>query len=559
MWRTAARTTFGTTRRRTAVLVAGASAVAIFNHSLTQKVQNDEPAPTTPARRNERFATVLSDQDILDKLVGYSWGSGGTSNTGASSSDSAGSRYPTENSVLSGVALRDLVLHEQLNALVDASGDVYRFSSSSTTPTCVLKGKDIKRIAISGSRIFALSHNGQIFSLDISSSETTSKAQPASWLSYFWATPDNRVLMTSTPLASRERFTSLSAGRDHLVALTTSGRTFTHPVTYNANSHGQLGTRKVQVATSTSSQNGDSPTSTIELAPKSQLDPYALSSPFVRAGNAKDSTPESPLAPVLYEVPSLRGIVVDKAVAGERSSYVLTKDGGRVLAWGANEYGQLGLGGTTVVPVVSVPAEVPLKKSLTGSTSKCTDIAAGGNVAYFSMEGTDADGKPSFDLLACGMGQFGALGNASYTQAQGFAIRTKILSGNVFFNEKTNTVDSMKLHTLSASPTGHALASLSSGQDLFTWGSNSSYQLGNGKRANLAVPTLMRDFRLVTANAPESLDETTDRQGRMSLKSGVAKEVKDLSGKRWRKNVKVEQCAVAGWNASATYWRIVDA
>lgn len=41
----------------------------------------------------------------------------------------------------------------------------------------------------------------------------------------------------------------------------------------------------------------------------------------------------------LYEVPALRGIKVAQAVAGARSSYVRTEGEGRVLAWGANEYG----------------------------------------------------------------------------------------------------------------------------------------------------------------------------------------------------------------------------
>ena len=40
----------------------------------------------------------------------------------------------------------------------------------------------------------------------------------------------------------------------------------------------------------------------------------------------------------LFEVPALRGVKVQQAVAGGRSSYVLT-DKGRVLSWGSNEFG----------------------------------------------------------------------------------------------------------------------------------------------------------------------------------------------------------------------------
>lgn len=79
----------------------------------------------------------------------------------------------------------------------------------------------------------------------------------------------------------------------------------------------------------------------IELVPKAQADPHANSSPFIRAGEKKSfvESESRQLVPVLYEVPPLRGVTIAKAVANDHSSYVLTKDGGKVLAWGANEFG----------------------------------------------------------------------------------------------------------------------------------------------------------------------------------------------------------------------------
>lgn len=137
-------------------------------------------------------------------------------------------------------------------------------------------------------------------------------------------------------------------------------------------------------------------------------------------------------------------------------------------------------------------------------------------------------------------------------------LRVRILPITPTVNEKTNSSEAIGLHSLSASPTGHAIASLSSGHDLLTWGANSSYQLGNGKRANSALPTYMRDFSLAAANLPDSVDNAFDRQGRMTLRSGTVPELKDMTGKRVARNVKVQQWPVAGWNASAVYWRIVD-
>jgi alpha-tubulin suppressor-like RCC1 family protein len=52
------------------------------------------------------------------------------------------------------------------------------------------------------------------------------------------------------------RITSIAAGRDHLLALTSSGRTFVHPITKNANSHGQLGFRKFDIPDPSSISSG---------------------------------------------------------------------------------------------------------------------------------------------------------------------------------------------------------------------------------------------------------------------------------------------------------------
>ncbi len=128
---------------------------------------------------------------------------------------------------------------------------------------------------------------------------------------------------------------SISAGNGHLLAVTSAGRAFIHPITLDANSHGQLGKRKIRVESL-----GDSPsTNEIELIPRIQQDPFLDATPFIRPRASETST-ESKRSPLklLYEIPSLRGIGVAQAIAGGRSSYARTNDG-RVLSWGANEYG----------------------------------------------------------------------------------------------------------------------------------------------------------------------------------------------------------------------------
>lgn len=45
---------------------------------------------------------------------------------------------------------------------------------------------------------------------------------------------------------------------------------------------------------------------------------------------------------------------------------------------------------------------------------------------------------------------------------------------------------------------------------------------------------------------------------RLQLHSGVADALNPLTGKVIKKGCKVEQQFVAGWNASAVYWKVVE-
>lgn len=128
----------------------------------------------------------------------------------------------------------------------------------------------------------------------------------------------------------------------------------------------------------------------------------------------------------------------------------------------------------------------------------------------------------------------------------------------VIVNEARGSTEAIRPRSFSASPRGHALLSLSSGHDLLTWGANSSYQLGNGKRSNISQPTYIRDFSTTTSTEPSNsfVIEGYDNQGRFALREGTLKILRDNSGRKCGRNVKVQEWPVAGWNSSLVYWRI---
>lgn len=137
------------------------------------------------------------------------------------------------------------------------------------------------------------------------------------------------------------RFVSISAGQDHLLALTSAGRTFAHPITKNANAYGQLGFRKFDIPDSSSKQTRLA----VELVPKFVAEPYSrasLSSQSFRS-SVSDILAEIDdrniiFCDKLFEIPVLKGLEVSQVAAGGRSSYVRTSSG-KLLGWGANEHG----------------------------------------------------------------------------------------------------------------------------------------------------------------------------------------------------------------------------
>jgi alpha-tubulin suppressor-like RCC1 family protein len=145
-----------------------------------------------------------------------------------------------------------------------------------------------------------------------------------------------------------DRFVSISAGDNHLLALTSGGRTFAHPINMSANTYGQLGFRKFDVP------DHSLPTGHAHLHPTRvavELTPKSVSDPYANASRARRQTPEEPIAAQpelddsgirfsdkLFEIPALKGIKVGAIAAGSRSSFVKSSDG-RVLGWGANQFG----------------------------------------------------------------------------------------------------------------------------------------------------------------------------------------------------------------------------
>lgn len=115
-------------------------------------------------------------------------------------------------------------------------------------------------------------------------------------------------------------------------------------------------------------------------------------------------------------------------------------------------------------------------------------------------------------------------------------------------SEKEHALQPIIPHAISISPTGHVLLTLETlehsgpgggGRDLYVWGANQQYELGTGKRTSLAAPTTLQQ----------------ENEARFMLTTAQA-DVNDMQGKVWKRGVKVEQCAQAGYGNTIVYWKI---
>jgi hypothetical protein len=177
---------------------------------------------------------------------------------------------------------------------------------------------------------------------------------------------------------------------------------------------------------------------------------------------------------------------------------------------------------------------------------------SGGDLTCFVVERTDikTNSTPLVDILMCGNGQWGGLGNSMYNNSQGNPVRAKNVSGLIEYSDATGKLEAIQPHAVTISPTGHVLLTLDTlrhagggigGRDLMVWGTNQSSELGNEKRSSLAVPTSL----------------TSSDGERVMLKRKTAARVETLGGDVWGKKISVEQRAVGGYRNSVLYWAVV--
>lgn len=467
---------------------------------LTELHAEAPPAPAEVKLERPKKTKGLSKEENRDSIssqhlqVKKSWENPGVcawgSNSGrvaAPDSDEALIKQPRRIPFFDGVLLRDFKLDRNFGAAITEKGDLLQwgtgFSRDIRQPTPTLTGKDLTAVTVSRDRIVALASNGKVYSLPISQEDQAKGAKPmeSSWLP-FWSSRANvsyRLLQPQN-MGWGEKVSSISSGLENVLILTSSGRLF-----------------------SAASSSEDFPS-------RGEMGVPGLS------WNTRPSGPyDQP-----HEITTLRGFEITAIATGDFHSLALDKEG-RAFAFGDNSSGQLGFDPSGESPYIDAPSLLPISRLYSGTnlSPRVTSVSAGGSNSFFTVDATRVAqpgeasaaqlglGRVTADTWACGQGILGTLGTGRWTHIQGTPTKIKALSGLFEFDEGNNTVIPIRLKRLSVGST-HASATMDNvthvragtssstdsrndtnwGADVVWWGGNENYQLGMGKRNNIAVP-----------------------------------------------------------------------
>ncbi|KAF8250271.1 RCC1/BLIP-II [Wilcoxina mikolae CBS 423.85] len=420
-------------------------------------------------------------QSSLENPGVYAWGD----NSGkviAPDSKEKVIKTPRRLHFFDGTLLRDLQLSHNAGVAVNDKGDILQwgtgYSAGIKVPETTLKGKNIERVVLTKDKIIALSKDKTIYSLPISKQYQQEGFKPteSSWIPGLSSTSEISYRILKPDLSYLEKVTDIAAGRDHLLVLTSRGRVFSSASAFQYPDRGQMGI----------------PGLTYNTRP---------------AGKPYD---------ILQEITALKDHKISQIAAGDYHSVVLSTQG-KIFTFGDNVHGQLGFEYNPDTNIIDVPTPLSLSHLYPTTPAAVTSVAAGGSNTYFTVDSSSG----THDVLSCGTGIHGNLGNGRWTHVQGPPSRIKALSGLQEFNEATQKMQPIHLHTLSVGGT-HVAAVMgnntststsgSYGTDVLWWGNNEFYQLGTGKRNNSNVPVYIQPLD----GAPAELADGTGITGSSS-------------------------------------------
>lgn len=513
--------------------------------SKPEPVENITGRPLKAIKITERTAQInaanLQVKSSWENPGVYAWGLN-SGRVAAPDSEERWVKIPRRIPFFDGKLLRDLKLGTTVGVAIDENGDLLQwgngYAPNTKVPEATLRGRNLRSVVLSEDRVIALGDNGYVYSLPASKEEQEAapKHKEPGW---FWSSTTSIGCRGITPqnLGIGEKVVSIAGGQEHVLMLTSKGRVYSAASsTKDFPRHGQLGI----------------------------------------PGLGWYTRPPGPFDQP-HEILALKGINIKQIAAGDFHSLALDSKS-RVYSFGDNSHGQLGVALNTanmnlnnplnISPhTADEPVQVPINSLYANSQSTpvVKNIAAGGQNTYFVVE-SKRDGAStlgsrklpdiSSDAWACGRGIWGTLGVGKWIHVQWGPVKIASLSGMYEYNESTQKPEPIRIGTFKVGQS-HVAAIMANithvagqgtkageshwGSDVYFFGNNENFQLGTGKRNNLASPTHIQPLGIKSGASTEGLE--TDR-----FQLTPAKRV-TVAGR----SVQVEQRVECGRQNSAVY------
>ncbi|MBQ7336171.1 MAG: hypothetical protein IJW92_06845, partial [Clostridia bacterium] len=300
------------------------------------------------------------------------------------------------------------------------------------------------------------------------------------------------------------KFTKVSAGYDHVLAVTTDGKVYA----WGSNGQGQLGIDSVSSANVPTLVSALETVKIVSVAAGKQYSLALSESGVVYAWGLNSKlqlgiSGSNISVPTVIETLTSASVFVTQIFAGETSAAALTGSGALWL-WGNNDQTQLGTDGSTCLPY-----------EVTKITTAVISVALGAESTTLFL----ADGS----VCSMGLNSVGQFGNGETADSKTMNLKSATLDESVYVSEIAagskfiailsgdgalyvcgSAVGSDDSATLNTTPTSLSVgadltvASVSAGylngaailQDgtVWTWGDNGSGQLSNGTKNNSATP-----------------------------------------------------------------------